>query len=81
MSGLKFALSNVASFLPDNLFGTEISIFRSEAITLVWQNELVRIIFTKYWEIYRSSYRKLVWMGFGPTTTEFGSDAKANILK
>ena len=33
MSGLKFTLSDVTSFLKDNLSGLEIIIFRSEAIT------------------------------------------------
>ena len=28
-----------------------------------------------YWRILRSSYRKLAWVGFEPTTTEFRSDA------
>ena len=27
------------------------------------------------WRIFRSSYRKLIWVGFKPTTTEFQSDA------
>ena len=35
MSGLKFTLSDITSFLPDNLSGLEIIIFRSEAITCV----------------------------------------------
>ena len=33
MPGLKFTLPDVTSFLPDNLRGLEINIFRSEAIT------------------------------------------------
>ena len=28
-----------------------------------------------HWRILRSSYRKLAWVGFEPTTTEFRSDA------
>ena len=28
-----------------------------------------------HWRIFRSSYRKLAWVGFEPTTTEFRSDA------
>ena len=28
-----------------------------------------------HWWIFRSSYRKLAWVGFEPTTTEFRSDA------
>ena len=28
-----------------------------------------------HWRTFRSSYRKLAWMGFEPTTTEFRSDA------
>ena len=28
-----------------------------------------------HWRIFRSSYRKLVWVGFEPTTTEFRSGA------
>ena len=28
-----------------------------------------------HWRIFRSSYRKLTWVGFEPTTTEFRSDA------
>ena len=28
-----------------------------------------------HWRIFRSSFRKLVWVGFEPTTTEFRSDA------
>ena len=28
-----------------------------------------------HWSIFRSSYRKLAWVGFEPTTTEFRSDA------
>ena len=31
-----------------------------------------------YWRILRSSYRKLAWVGFEPTTTEFRSDALTN---
>ena len=28
-----------------------------------------------HWRIFRSGYRKLAWVGFEPTTTEFRSDA------
>ena len=28
-----------------------------------------------HWRIFRSSYRKLAWVGFEPTTTDFRSDA------
>ena len=28
-----------------------------------------------HWRIFRSSYRKLAWVGFEPTTTQFRSDA------
>ena len=31
-----------------------------------------------HWTIITSSYRKLAWMGFEPTTTEFRSDALTN---
>ena len=31
-----------------------------------------------HWRILRSSYRKLAWVGFEPTTTEFRSDALTN---
>ena len=32
----------------------------------------------QHWRILRSSYRKLAWVGFEPTTTEFHSDALTN---
>ena len=59
MSGLKFTLSEVTSFLPDNL------------------SEL-KAIDVYHWRNFRSTYRKLVWVGFEPTTTEFRSDAVPN---
>ena len=34
--------------------------------------------YRKYIRTFRSSYRKLACMGFGPTTTEFHSDALTN---
>ena len=64
MSGLKFTLSGVTSFLPDNLSGLEIITFRSEAIIWVKWNQLMQMIFTNHWRIYKSRYRKLVWVGF-----------------
>ena len=70
MRGLKLTLPDKTSFLPDNLLGFEIIIFRSEVITWVYQNELMQTVFTNHWRIYRSSYRKLVLVVFEPTTTE-----------
>ena len=32
----------------------------------------------QHWKIFRSSYRKLAWVGFEPTTTEICSDAPTN---
>ena len=31
-----------------------------------------------HWKIFRTSYRKLAWVGFEPSTTEFRSDALTN---
>ena len=35
-------------------------------------------IYMHHWKIFRSSYRKLAWVGFKPTTTEFRSDPLTN---
>ena len=54
-------------------------IFRPEVIT--WHefggNEQMQMVFTLL-RIFRSSYNKLVWEGFKPTTTEFCSGARAD---
>ena len=52
-------------------------IFTPEAITWV-SRKWTDADGVHYWRIYRSSYRKLVWVGFEPTTTEFSLDAKAD---
>ena len=45
----------------------------TQVITLV--AEWIDTYGIHHWSIFRSSYRKLAWVGFEPTTTEFRSDA------
>ena len=45
----------------------------AQVITLV--AEWIDTYGIHHWRIFRSSYRKLAWVGFEPTTTEFRSDA------
>ena len=52
-------------------FTTDISYFRPYA-------ETKNIYGTQHWRILWSSYRKLAWVGFEPTTTEFHSEALTN---
>ena len=45
----------------------------AQVITLV--AEWIDTYGIHHWRIFRSSYRKLAWVGFEPTATEFRSDA------
>ena len=45
----------------------------AKVITLI--AEWIDTYGTHHWRIFRSSYEKLAWVGFEPTTTEFCSDA------
>ena len=50
------------------------AIFRPEVIIQWWADADG----VHHWRIFRSNYRKLVWVGFEPTTNEFRLDTKAN---
>ena len=45
----------------------------AQVITLV--TEWINTYGIHHWRIFRSSYKKLAWMGFEPMSTEFRSDA------
>ena len=77
MSSLKFTMSDVTSLLLDNLSGLIKFIFRPEAVTWVYR-KWTDADGVHHWRIFRSGYRKLVWAGFEPKTTEFRSDAKVD---
>ena len=74
MFGLKFTLSDVTSFLPDNLPGLK------KNYAQAWGNQShkfsgnkqMQMMFTteEFLEV-AIGYRKLVWVGCEPTTTEY----------
>ena len=51
------------------------SLKRSLAQAITFVGEWIDTYFIHHWTIFRSSYRKLAWVGFEPTTTEFRSEA------
>ena len=80
MSSLKFNLSEVTSFLRDFL---QCIVWASKIYIQDWGNHMSMRKWTDadgvhHWRIFRSSYSKLVWVGFEPRTTEFRLHAKAD---
>ena len=56
-------------------FSRHICFKRSLAQVIMLVAEWIDTYGIHHWRIFRSSYRKLAWVGFEPTTTEFRSDA------
>ena len=55
-----------------NMHGMNSTKYNSKANRVSWY---IYIYVIHHWRIFRSSCRKLAWVGFEPTTTEFCSDA------
>ena len=68
-----------------NIISTGQSVSAYKNYIQVWGNhmslaEMNRSRWCYHWRIFRSSYRKLVWVRFEPTTTEFRSGVKLTEL-